>query len=119
MIKLSKQAIKKLLQAEPEVKLCNGCFNIVTAKAVFSKYNVELQVHVTHPALIWQCGNKNEVNIILWKQSQGEIFDVSPELFPKIEEMKLLGTMTDEHAKKLSQENAKAFQSTLKLLGHA
>ena len=109
MDKLTKQALKRLQEAPVEVKLYNGCFNVASVKAEFSRYRVELRVEVTNPVLAWQCGNKNEVQLIYWKSCTGEHLQVPPELKGLVDNLKVAGTMSDEQARTLSMENAFSF----------
>lgn len=109
-MKLTKQAVSKLHSSPIEVRLYNGCFNIASVKAKFSRYSWELRVERTHPFLTWQCGNKNRVELIYWKGYSGTQADIPHELFPLIEKMKETAMMSDEEARQKSKENAEAFQ---------
>lgn len=65
-MKLTKQAIKRLNEAPIDVALWNGCFNIVTAKALYSGgKSFELRVEVTHPELEWQCLKHGSVFLVI------------------------------------------------------
>lgn len=114
---ISKQGVQKLLNASIEKKLVNGCFMKVAAIAKFSKYSLELRCEVTHPLLEWQCGKKNEVNIIKWIGCSGYYMDIPEELSDKISQMKTFGTMTSEEANSLRKENAKQFLFVCEELG--
>jgi hypothetical protein len=114
---MTKQALKRLLNSNLEVKLYNGCFNVVTAKAEFSRYSWELRVEVTNQALAWQCGNKSEVTLWLWQGSSGVQVDVPEELNELVEKMKKAGQMTDEAARELSRANASLFEEAMTELG--
>jgi hypothetical protein len=109
MERMTKQGMRRLLDSTANVRLVNGCYNVVTAKAEFSKYSLELQVEVTHPALEWQCGKKNNVTLTYWKGYSGVNIDMPDELRDKIEVMRVLGTMGDEEAAALSRGNAACF----------
>lgn len=99
------------------VKLYNGCFNVASVTAEFSRYRVELRVETTHPSLAWQCGDKNEVSLIYWKGSSGHHLEVPAELNDLVEKLRSAGTMGNEEAAKLSRENAAAFASAFEELG--
>lgn len=115
---ITKQAINRLMSAKPTVRLVNGCFNVVEAKALYSgNKRYELRFEVTHPFLEWQCGNKNEVTLVLWKGCCGEQIDIPEELDQLIEKMKVLGTMSDDEASKLSAENAVAITEAYREMG--
>lgn len=116
-MKLTKQAINKLLKAEPKVTLFNGCFNEVTAVAEFSKYKVELTVEVTHKVLTWQCGDRKDVRLVYWRGCSGTHMDIDPLLLDKIEDMRKIGVMLNDDARELSMRNAKAFSESFKELG--
>ena len=107
---LTKQAITRLNTAPVAVQVVNGCFNIVTVIAAFSRYRVELRVEVTHPALAWQCGDRNFVELIYWKGCDGEWLELPSELEVLVERLKVAGAMSDEQARNLSGENASAGQ---------
>lgn len=117
-MKLTKQAIKRLNESLIDVALWNGCFNVVTAKALYSGgKSFELRVEVTHPELEWQCGMHDSVELLAWKGGRGEFLEVPDELQPLIDKMKEMGKMDDSEAKKLSCENAKSFLNLLSELG--
>jgi len=117
MTTMTKQALKKLLNSNLEVKLYNGCFNVVTAKAEFSRYSWELRVEVTNQALAWQCGNKSEATLWLWQGSSGVRVDLPEELNELVEKMQKAGQMTDEAARELSRANASLFEEAMTELG--
>lgn len=117
MIKMTKQALKRLSNSDLEVRMVNGCFNVVTAKSEFSRYSWELRVEVTNQALAWQCGNKSEVTLWLWQGSSGVGVDVPEELNELVERMKKAGQMTDEAAYELSRNNASLFEEAMTELG--
>lgn len=115
---LTKQAINKLKSSPIEVRLWNGCFNKATAIAKYSgNKSYELTVEVTHPYLQWQCGDKNEVKITLWKGYTGTHCEIPEELEPLIEDMKTKATMQDDFALDLSNKNKYAFTEAMKELG--
>lgn len=107
--KLTKQGIGRLSDAPAVAKLMNGCYNVVTAKAVFSRYTLELKVEVTHPALVWQSGDRNKASLTYWEGYRGYPVDIPEELEEKIKVMRILGTMGDNEAAALSKENAECF----------
>ncbi len=114
---LTPQALKRLNSAPAEVRLFNGCFNVASVKAVFSRYEVELRVQVTHPSLAWQCGNKSSVELLYWKSNEGTRLSLPTELEPLVQKLRKAATMTNEMAQRLSYENATAFASALQELG--
>lgn len=114
----TKQAIKRLQNSELEVRLWNGCFNVVKATAKFSKGRAyELSVEVTHPSLSWQCGDKNLVSLVHWQGYSGVGVEIPEELNPLIERMKQAGTMSDELANKISSQNRAAFLEDMREFG--
>jgi|688.fasta_scaffold1944640_1 hypothetical protein len=117
MMKLTKQALTRLQEAPVKVKLYNGCFNVASVVAEFSRYSVELRVETTNPLLEWQCGNKSEVSLIYWKGCEGTHLEVPNELNVLVEKLRSAGTMSNEEASKLSRENMAAFTSTCAALG--
>jgi hypothetical protein len=118
-MKVTKQVLARLTASLVEVRLYNGCFNVATAKAEFSRYTLELRVQVTHSALQWQCGNKNAVELVYWKGCEGYQLPLPQELLPLVEKLQEAATMTEEEAQKLSNENANAFRQTMTALGLA
>lgn len=117
MNKLTKQALKRLQEAPVEVRLYNGCFNVASVKAEFSRYSVELRVEVTNPVLAWQCGNKNKVKLVYWKSCSGEPLELPSELDVLVEKLRSAGTMSDEQARNLSRKNASVFAEVANQLG--
>lgn len=117
MMKLTKQALARLQEAPVKVRLLNGCFNVASVEAKFSRYSVELCVETTNPLLEWQCGNKNEVSLIYWKSCEGQRMEVPAELNALVEKLRSAGTMSNEEAAKLSRENSTALASALEALG--
>lgn len=115
---LTKQAIKRLKEAETKVTLWNGCFNRAVRKIKISNHEIELRVEVTHPMLQWQCGNKDSVELVFWKSCSGKIIkDIPEELKDVVAKMKQEATMTDEEAYNISKENKEAFVQSMKELG--
>jgi len=115
---LTKQAIKRLNSSPIEVRLWNGCFNKATAIAKYSgnKY-YELTVDVTHPELQWQCGNHNEVKLLLWINNNGYPCEIPEELHILVEKMKESATMQDAEARAISTENKQLFTQSMRELG--
>lgn len=113
MTNMTKQALKRLLNSDLEVRMFNGCFNVVTAKSEFSRYSWELRVEVTHPTLAWQCGDNGEVSLWLMQGSSGVRVDLPAELNELVEQMKKAGQMTDAAAYELSRSNAKHFEEAM------
>ena len=117
MEKLTRQGLSRLLNSQANVKLVNGCYNVVTAKAELSKYSLELRVEVTHPLLEWQCGRKDGVSLTYWRGCSGHGIDIPCELGEKIKVMGALGKMGDDRAASLSKENASCFLKLCENLG--
>ena len=113
---LTKQAINRLKKAETKVILWNGCFNRAVRKIKINRYEIELRVEVTHPALEWQCGNKDSVDIVYWKLGK-IVKDIPEELKDVVAKMKQEATMTDEEAYNISKENREAFEHSMRELG--
>jgi sRNA-binding regulator protein Hfq len=101
MKKLTKQALTRLQETPVKVKLWNGCFNVASVEAKFSRYSIELRVETTNPLLKWQCGNKNEVALIYWKSGNGQRLEVPAELNALVGKLRAAGTMSNEEAAKL------------------
>lgn len=106
---LTKQAIKMLQESPKVVRLFNGYFNRVSVTASFSRYSVELRVDVVHP-LLERFGSHNKTELIYWKSYNGHHIDIQEELNPLIEEMKLIGTMSDEQAERILKETLKSLE---------
>lgn len=119
MPNLTKQAISRLQTSALHTALFNGCYNMVVAEAKFARYRVELRVRVTHPYLQWQCGNKNDVELIYWKSCTGTILEIPSELEDLLAVMRSVGTMTDEEARNISTTNVNIFQQAMNDLGIA
>lgn len=117
---LTKQTMARLQESDIQVRLVNGCFKVATAEAVFSRHKVELTVEVTHPMLVWQCGDRREVRLTLWRGCSGFQMDVPEgmtQLAPLIERMREAATMSDEDALHLKEENCKLFLEACESLG--
>ena len=115
---ITKQAINRLLKSDIDVKLWNGCFNVVKVKAIYSNgKRYELRVRVTHPFLEWQCGKQEGAELVYWKGCSGHGIDIPLELSDLIENMKLAGTMSDKEAADLSARNAIALSGVMSELG--
>ena len=115
-IELAKNTIKKFYDTPIEVNLWNGCFNKAEVNVTNNRRDYRLEVYVTHPLLHWQCGDKNEVNIIC----QGYVYSqeqIPNELDDLIAKMRELATMDDKDADALSQENKQIFHQSMKELG--
>lgn len=115
-IELTKNTIKKFYDTPIEVNLWNGCFNKAEVNVTNNRKYYRLEVYVTHPLLHWQCGDKNEVNIIChgYVHSQEQIPNELDDLIVK---MKELATMSTAEAFALSQRNKSAFRESLEELG--
>ena len=107
MHKLTKQAINRLKESPITVGLWNGCFNRATVKAKFARYTIEIYVDVTHPELVWQCGDKKDCYLIDWRDGYQQ--PIPEELNELVERMKQAATMTDAYAKALSDKNRVGF----------
>lgn len=112
---MNSRTIKNLYAQPIKVTLYNGCFN----KSVVQYNQYELTVEVTHPALVWQCGDKNNVNLIKWQGCTGHFVDIPESLNDLVESMKVAATMTDADAQKLSAKNADSFYQSMVELGIA
>lgn len=114
---LTKQAITRLNKSELEVKLYNGCFNVVTAVANFSKgRKYELSVEVTHKLLEWQCGKRDSVKLVEWQGSSGLHIEIPEELNSLVQSMRDVGQMDDSIAAKISEENKIEFARAMENL---
>ena len=115
---ITKQAINRLLKSDIDVKLWNGCFNVVKVEAIYSNgKRYELRVRVTHPFLEWQCGKQECAELVYWKGCNGRGIDIPEELSGLAENMKLAGTMSDQEAADLSARNATALSKAMSELG--
>ena len=111
-MKLTKRAIKRLKEEPKIVQMFNGYFNRVTVTASFSKYSIVLTVDVTHP-LLEKFGVFNDVSLIHWTNHGGFRIDIPEELNPLVDEMKLMGKMSDDEAQSLLEsieESVRVFQ---------
>lgn len=116
-MKLSKQCIKQFKLQPIKVRLWNGCFNKAEVEVKQSRCSYTLSVEVTHPALVWQCGDKNSVRLVYWKGSGGHCIEIPPELEDLVTEMKLVATMQDDEAARISVENYASFNQAMKDMG--
>lgn len=113
---VTKTAIERLLAAPIQVKLVNGAYQVASVVAHFSRYAVELQVEVTHPSLVWQCGNHQAVILIRWEGSTGKALAIPAELDPLVEALKRAAALSDETAQRMADENRRAFQQVFQSL---
>jgi hypothetical protein len=113
--RLTKQAVKRFYESPITVRLWNGCFNRAVVIAKFSRHTIELSVDVTHPELVWQCGDKKEVSLVDWRE--GLVRKPPKELEPLVERMKQMATMSDEEAAKISTRNKQSFYDSMRELG--
>lgn len=116
-MKPTKQVINKFKTQPIEVRLWNGCFNRATVEVKQSRYNYILSVEVTHPHLVWQCGDKNSVELVYWKSCTGTHIEIPPELHDLIAEMKVRATMQDDEAARISAENRASFNQAMQDMG--
>ena len=107
-IKLTKQAIGRLLDNPIEVRTTNGNFKRAEVRASFSRYTVELRVNKSHPLLEWVSGYRNEVELTYWKSHEGFQMEIPKELEPLVDSMKQFATMSDEEAQQIDQETRQA-----------
>jgi hypothetical protein len=114
---LTKQALTRLNNEPVMVRLFNGCFNVASVRATFSRYQVELRVEVTHQLLQGQCGNKNAVELVYWQGCDGMPMELPEELEPLVNKLRALATMTDEQAAQLRQENTQVLHSMAEAFG--
>lgn len=112
---MNSRTIKNLYAQPIKVALWNGCFN----KAVVRYNQYELTVEVTHPLLVWQCGDHKDIILIKWKSSSGQLVEIPDSLNALVESMKVAATMTDEEAQNLSTKSAESFYSAMIELGVA
>lgn len=105
-MELSKEAIRRLLAAEIEVSIMGGCYQRATARALFYHHTIELTVEVTHPLLVWQCGNRDAV-LLVKREKNGRCVEIPLDkaLQEKVRKMREAATMSDEHARDLSERN--------------
>ena len=105
-MELSKEAIRRLLAADIEVSIMGGCYQCATARAVFYHHTIELTVEVTHPLLVWQCGNRDSVHLVKHeKNGRSVTMTLVKTLQDKVTQMRLAATMSDEMARDLSERN--------------
>lgn len=110
---MNSRTIKNLYAQPIKVTLWNGCFN----KAVVQYNQYELTVEVTHPVLVWQCGDKKDIALIKWQGCNGQFVDIPEALNDLVESMKVAATMTDEEAQKISDSNKASFYQSMVELG--
>jgi hypothetical protein len=112
---MNSRTVKNLYAQPIKVSLWNGCFN----KAVVRHNQYELTVEVTHPLLVWQCGDHKDIMLVKWEGCNGQLMDIPESLNDLVESMKVAATMTDEEARKISEENCESFYQSMKECGIA
>ena len=115
-IELTKNTIKKFYNTPIEVNLWNEYFNKAEVNIKNNRKTYRLEVYVTHPLLAWQCGDREEVNLIF----NGYFYSggcIPGELNDLIQKMKEAATMTDAEARALSEKNKKIFYKAMLELG--
>lgn len=117
-MELSKEAIRRLLAADIEVSIMGGCYQRATVRAVFYHHTFELTVDVTHPLLVWQCGNHDGVHLIKHEKNGRSVeVTVVKALQDKVAQMQQAAIMSDDIARDLSERNRQqidAFERQLK-----
>ena len=116
---LTKEAIRRLNTGDVTVRLWNGSFNKAKVTAEFSRHKFELVVEKSHPKLAWMNGGKerSSVSLTYWKGCNGVIIPVPEELSPLVAKLKEAATMTDDYAKKLSDEGKGIANEFMSLMG--
>lgn len=114
---ITTEGINRLKAAVIEVTLWNGAYHVATAKAEFAKHRYELRVTVTHPYLVWACGDQKGVE--LWKVEGSRVLaiEMSSELAPLVLDMQAKATMSNEEALRQSNSLSDAHNRTLLELG--
>jgi hypothetical protein len=108
--KLSKHAIKKLLEAPIRVALWNGSFKRAKVVAEMSKYMVEVSADVSHPMLEWASKKRDAVSVTIWKGCNGYAIPLPQELYSLVEDLRKAATMTDDEAVLLDKEMREALR---------
>jgi hypothetical protein len=108
--KLSKHAVKRLLEAPVQVNLWNGSFKRAKVVATMSKYMVEVSVDVSHPLLEWVSGLRDDVDVTLRKSHNGYPVPLPKELYRLVENLRKAATMTDDEAVLLDKEMREALR---------
>lgn len=111
-MELSKEAIRRLLAADIEVSIMGGCYQRATVRAVFYHHIFELTVEVTHPLLVWQCGNRDGVHLVKCEKNGRSVeLELAKALQEKVAQMRLAATMSDEMAYDLSEKNRQQIEA--------
>lgn len=111
-MELSKEAIRRLLAANIEVSIMGGCYQRATVRAVFYHHVFELTVEVTHPQLVWQCGNRDGVHLIKREKNGRSVeIELVKALQDKVAQMQRAATMSDEMARDLSEKNRQQIEA--------
>ena len=115
MIKLTKQAISKLLTTDNiSVRLINGLFYEAHTEAVFSRYKVTLDVAVVHPTLkTFTRIDSPRVVLVHWVGHTGLPIEVPEELTPLVKRLIQEATITEEQAEELMVDIRKALSELM------
>lgn len=125
MLRLNERVIKKILESSPDVSLINGNFMRATIKFPHSKKGIQLDVEVSHPALEWASGVRNEVTIISYDSaamSDGVSYSLCSAihnrtlpaaLLDKIASMRQLALMSNEQADQLNKKLSAGFDRAM------
>lgn len=102
MIKLTKQAVSKLLSQPIQVRLINGLFYESSVVAQFSRYKITLEVAVVHPSLKqFTRIDSPRVQLIYWVAHEGRHIEVPSELTPLVQKMVQMSSISEEQAGQL------------------
>ena len=119
-LKLTPEAVKRLLAAPSKKRLINGWYNEVTRKAEFSRHSFELVVAVTHPRL-HSFGERNAVELLCWRSCRGYHVAIPAELSDQVDQLvrqlKQEATMTDSEAENCASSLAMAVQNSYQEMG--
>lgn len=102
-MKLTKETVKRLYAAEPEVSMMNGYFMAASVVAKFARHHFMLEVEVTHPSLA-KYGKFDSVKLWHFQGSVGVSMPVPDELKDLVQKLTELATMSDEQVMVVDKE---------------
>jgi hypothetical protein len=116
-LNLTKEAIKRLYNSPVEVRLVNGCYNVATAEAKFSRHIFELRVQYVPPFITWLCGTQNEVSFWFYRGGSGLGTPVPSILEPLVKKLTEAAKMSDEEEKLVVKQYKESFKRAMDEMG--
>lgn len=115
-IKLTPEAVRRLLAAPSKKRLMNGWYNEVTREAKFARRSYELSVSVTHPRLT-AFGTQNSVELRCWQSCVGHALPVTDELAGLVAQLTQEATMTNDEAEAIATNLSMVVRDSMQTLG--